>query len=830
MPIGSPVRGVSYSPDGRWIAGGHADGTVRVWDLASGTLIRVLEGHGSWVNSVAFSPDGGILASGSFEQTWLLSLASNKKIKILERRGGSVSSTAFSPDGRTLASGSDDNMVRLWNPTNGVLLGTMEGHGDRVLSVAFSPNGRTLASGSEDTTVRLWDPASGQPIGLMLAAKDLWIYCRIAPSGDRCWRYDDGTLAPERDAQGRLSPLPLPPRNQPPRLEIRIDPSQPAAIRVGDGELAELKVQVRNTGAEPVYWLRLNPKEASQAPFLFHPPPRIVKLDPGAEATLAAKVSCAAAYQDPTPAESTLDLVLDMDQGEPIPIRVPVRGLVPEPAVVAGPEKPSDLNTVTLRLANRGGQALEKVRVSARVSTPQGADRVLDSIELTSLPAGGESPLSFAVPDDLEVGEGSRLTLTIDDRTYPMHSWRLADLPIVIAVRPGLAEAGMLPPTPVLAAFALLFTIGLWYSRQRNHPLAQRLATEPTALPRLGLAELPRARRLLAVTRRLKGVLATNGIRRDWLTHALAFDRSPPEERVAWLARRLGAQWQRQPGLGGGANLARFDLTLPESFPLNLVGGICPVVLPPADWSEAEILEGLAGLGEQVCLAIGATPAQRAALSKRCRSPETWWVGPDDAELSALLLAPEPLDALSRLIARYVKVARVSPYQTSSGVRREGGFFGRAQVLSHIQHRAPTNYLLVGGRQLGKSSLLLALERRYASDPVVDCRYCSVGFDPIAAALGRALGLPADGDLQTALRALAPADPDRRGGRLRGAGRRRCARRTLRLPERLPLLERRGALSLHPGRVLEPVPQREPGIPLADQELCRGPDARRAGA
>jgi len=51
--------------------------------------------------------------------------------------------------------------------------------------------------------------------------------------------------------------------------------------------------------------------------------------------------------------------------------------------------------------------------------------------------------------------------------------------------------------------------------------------------------------------------------------------------------------------------------------------------------------------------------------------PETWWVGPDDAEQSALLLAPEPLDAFSRLIARYVKVARISPYQTSASVRRE---------------------------------------------------------------------------------------------------------------------------------------------------------------
>ena len=68
----------------------------------------------------------------------------------------------FSPDGQTLASGSRDQTIRLWNPNNGNLKGTLTGHTSDVSRMMFSPDGRTLASGSRDQTVRLWNPNTGQ--------------------------------------------------------------------------------------------------------------------------------------------------------------------------------------------------------------------------------------------------------------------------------------------------------------------------------------------------------------------------------------------------------------------------------------------------------------------------------------------------------------------------------------------------------------------------------------------------------------------------------------------------------------------------------------------
>ena len=160
------VTSIAYSSNGLFLASGAFDESkIRLWTL-TGQLIKtlgtseLLRGVGPWENgvmSIAYSPDGRTLANGTFDGTIRLwDVHTGKLLYILTGHTFSVRSVAYSPDGHTLASGGWDSKVKLWNTVLGQHKDTLAGHTSVVSSVAFSPDGRTLASGSYDKTIRLW--------------------------------------------------------------------------------------------------------------------------------------------------------------------------------------------------------------------------------------------------------------------------------------------------------------------------------------------------------------------------------------------------------------------------------------------------------------------------------------------------------------------------------------------------------------------------------------------------------------------------------------------------------------------------------------------------
>jgi WD40 repeat protein len=154
------VFSVSFSSDGRQLASGSYDCTVRLWSVPEGAPGPVLE-HNRAVWCVAFSPVVGsnLLASGSTDgiiRLWDVSGTNPRLLRELQGHSSYINSVAFSPDGSQLVSGSWEKTVQLWNVASGQLLKSLKGQSINVKSVAFHPNGKQVASCSDDKIVRIW--------------------------------------------------------------------------------------------------------------------------------------------------------------------------------------------------------------------------------------------------------------------------------------------------------------------------------------------------------------------------------------------------------------------------------------------------------------------------------------------------------------------------------------------------------------------------------------------------------------------------------------------------------------------------------------------------
>ncbi|MBW4564055.1 MAG: PD40 domain-containing protein [Mojavia pulchra JT2-VF2] len=155
------IYSIAISPDGKTLASGSGDNTIKVWNLYNGELLATLNGHSSAVRSVAFSSDGLILASGSNDNTVKLWYSLTGTTFLGENN---VTSVAFSSDGRTLASSSGDNNIKIWNLKTNELIYTLSGHEKCAMSVVFALNGQALISGSIDHTIKIWNMKTGLAI------------------------------------------------------------------------------------------------------------------------------------------------------------------------------------------------------------------------------------------------------------------------------------------------------------------------------------------------------------------------------------------------------------------------------------------------------------------------------------------------------------------------------------------------------------------------------------------------------------------------------------------------------------------------------------------
>jgi WD40 repeat protein len=182
------------------LASAGDDGTVKLWDTATGECVQVLKGHSDRVWSLAASLTGEILISSSDDRAIKIwDINTGKCLKTLQGHQNRIWSVALSPDGQTLASGSNDRTLRLWNISNGQCLRVLQGYDNCTSPIAFlsppAPLSPSLSTGSPptlspslltfsaDQSVRLWDLQTNQCLKTILLPTKAAMQAALSPDG-----------------------------------------------------------------------------------------------------------------------------------------------------------------------------------------------------------------------------------------------------------------------------------------------------------------------------------------------------------------------------------------------------------------------------------------------------------------------------------------------------------------------------------------------------------------------------------------------------------------------------------------------------------------------
>jgi WD40 repeat protein len=154
-----------YSPDGSKVLSSAEDTTPRIWEISTGNLLFELVGHDEVVRSGEFSPDSTKMLTASSDKTVRLWNASDgTEVLVLRGHEETIWSAVFSPDGAKVLTASSDRTARVWDIASAAEILSLSGHSGWVRSAMFSPDGRKILTASSDCTARTWDATSGDEL------------------------------------------------------------------------------------------------------------------------------------------------------------------------------------------------------------------------------------------------------------------------------------------------------------------------------------------------------------------------------------------------------------------------------------------------------------------------------------------------------------------------------------------------------------------------------------------------------------------------------------------------------------------------------------------
>ncbi|KAF5025263.1 hypothetical protein F66182_2648 [Fusarium sp. NRRL 66182] len=162
------VRSLAVEPGNKWFASGAGDRTIKIWDLATGSLKLTLTGHISTVRGLAVSPRHPYLFScGEDKMVKCWDLETNKVIRHYHGHLSGVYTLAIHPTLDVLVTGGRDGVARVWDMRTRSNIHVLSGHTQTVSDLVCQEADPQVITGSLDSTVRLWDLAAGKTMGVL---------------------------------------------------------------------------------------------------------------------------------------------------------------------------------------------------------------------------------------------------------------------------------------------------------------------------------------------------------------------------------------------------------------------------------------------------------------------------------------------------------------------------------------------------------------------------------------------------------------------------------------------------------------------------------------